>query len=163
MKPGVASAQSRAVARNGSCSPSFPHSHSRRPHRGQPSASSPRPSAGFTLLEVLIALAVVALALLALTRAASVQVQSFDALRERTLAGWVAANTLTETRLANAFPPTGRSEGRTRLAERDWRWTREVQSTPDAGIRRIDIRVFAGDAQEPSASLSGFAGRDLSP
>lgn len=118
---------------------------------------------GFTLIEVLIALAVVALALLALTRAASVQVQSFDALRERTFAGWVAANTLAETRLAHSFPPTGRSEGRTRLAERDWRWTREVQPTPDAGIRRIDIRVFAGEAREPSATLSGFAGGALSP
>lgn len=118
---------------------------------------------GFTLIEVLIALAVVALALLALTRAASVQVQSFDALRERTLAGWVAANTLTETRLANAFPPTGRGDGRTRFAERDWRWTREVKATPNAEIRRIDVQVFLGEAKEPSASLSGFAGEGLSP
>lgn len=116
---------------------------------------------GFTLIEVLIALAVVALALLALTRTASVQVQSFDALRERTLAGWAAANALTETRLANTFPPTGRSDGRTRLAGRDWRWTRDVQATPDAGIRRIDIRVFAGESNEPSATLSGFAGQAL--
>lgn len=118
---------------------------------------------GFTLIEVLIALAVVALALLALTRAATVQVRSFDGLQERTLAGWVAANTLTETRLASAFPPTGRSEGRTRLGERDWRWTREVEATPDPGIRRIDIRVFAGEAREPSATLSGFAGQELVP
>jgi general secretion pathway protein I len=118
---------------------------------------------GFTLIEVLIALAVVALALLALTRAATVQVRSFDGLQERTLAGWVAANTLTETRLASAFPATGRSEGRTRLGERDWRWTREVEATPDPAIRRIDIRVFAGEAREPSATLSGFAGQELVP
>ncbi|MFC4818695.1 type II secretion system minor pseudopilin GspI [Dokdonella ginsengisoli] len=117
---------------------------------------------GFTLIEVLVALAVVALALLALTRAATVQVRSFDGLRERTLAGWVAANTLAETRLA-AFPSTGRSEGRTRLGDRDWRWTREVQSTPNPGIRRIEVRVFAADANEPSATLSGFVGRSLSP
>jgi len=51
-----------------------------------------RSRAGFTLVEVLIALAVVAIALVALVRAAGVQVQSFDALRERTLAVWVAAN-----------------------------------------------------------------------
>ena len=117
--------------------------------------------AGFSLIEVLIALAVVALALLALTRAASVQVQAFDGLRERTLAGWVAANVLTETRLASAFPPTGRSDGQMRLAGHDWRWSREVQATPNAEIRRIEIQVFAGAAREPSASLTGFAGTAL--
>lgn len=116
---------------------------------------------GFTLIEVLIALAVVAIALLALTRAASVQVQSFDGLRERTLAGWVGANVLAETRLATAFPPTGRSDGRMQLAGRDWRWTRDVQPTPNADIRRIEISVFLGESNEPSAALSGFAGTAL--
>lgn len=118
---------------------------------------------GFTLIEVLIALAVIAVALLALTRTAGLQVHGFDALRERTLAGWVAANALTETRLANRFPPTGRSDGRMQLAGRDWRWQREVQATPNPDIRRIDIRVFLGDAPAPSATLTGFAGQALSP
>ncbi|MEP7042220.1 MAG: type II secretion system minor pseudopilin GspI [Dokdonella sp.] len=118
---------------------------------------------GFTLIEVLIALAVIALALLALTRTAGLQVQDFDALRERTLAGWVAADVLTDTRLANPFPATGRSDGHLQLAGRNWRWTRDVKSTQDAEIRRIDILVFAGDLQQPSASLSGFAGQSLSP
>jgi general secretion pathway protein I len=118
---------------------------------------------GFTLVEVLIALAVVAIALVALVRAAGVQVQSFDALRERTLAGWVAANVVTETRLATAFPPTGRSDGHVQFGGRDWRWQREVQSTPDAEIRRIDVRVYLGTSQQPSASLSGFVGTALLP
>lgn len=122
-----------------------------------------RLSNGFTLIEVLIALAVIALALLALTRTASVQVQAFDGLRERTLAGWVAANVLTETRLASAFPPTGRSDGRMRLGGREWRWTREVQATPNAEIQRIDVRVFVGAARGPSATLTGFAGTALVP
>jgi general secretion pathway protein I len=118
---------------------------------------------GFTLLEVLIALAVVALAMLALTRAATVQVRDFDMLRERTLAGWVAANVLTETRLGTALPSTGRSNGRVEFAARSWRWTREVKATPDPQLRRIDIQVFIGDARGPSASLSGFAGTALLP
>jgi general secretion pathway protein I len=118
---------------------------------------------GFTLLEVLIALAVVALAMLALTRAATVQVRDFDMLRERTLAGWVAANVLTETRLATALPSTGRSDGRVEFASRAWRWTREVKATPDPTLRRIDIQVFVGEEKEPSASLSGFAGMAVVP
>ena len=122
-----------------------------------------RSRAGFTLVEVLIALAVVAIALVALVRAAGVQVQSFDALRERTLAGWVAANVVTETRLATAFPPIGRSDGHAQFGGRDWTWQREVQATRDAEIRRIDVRVYLGNSQQPSASLSGFAGTALQP
>jgi general secretion pathway protein I len=118
-----------------------------------------RRAAGFTLIEVLIALAVIALAMLALVRAASVQIDAFDGLRERTLAGWVAANVLAETRLAGILPATGRSDGRVRLGDRDWHWTRDVAGTPDAGIRRIDIAVRA-DADESGAAvatLTGFA------
>ncbi len=118
---------------------------------------------GFTLIEVLVALAVVALALLALTRTAGLEAARFDALRERTLAGWVAADVLADTRLANPFPATGHSDGRLQLAGRDWRWTRDVKGTQDSEIRRIDILVYAGEAQQPSASLSGFAGTALSP
>ena len=112
---------------------------------------------GFTLIEVLIALAVVALALLGLTRTAAISVRDFDALRERTLAGWVAANVLAEARLSGALPSTGTSDGRVELGGRPWRWTRDVSATPDPEVRRIDIRVFAGDAKASVASLSGFA------
>jgi len=112
---------------------------------------------GFTLIEVLIALAVVALALLGLTRTAAISVRDFDALRERTLAGWVAANVLAEARLSGALPSTGTSDGRVELGGRPWRWTRDVSATPDPEVRRIDIRVSAGEAKESVASLSGFA------
>ena len=118
---------------------------------------------GFTLIEVLVALAIVALALLGLTRVAAMQVGDFDALRERTLAGWVAANVLAEARLSSALPPTGRSDGHVELAARSWRWTRDVSATPDPDIRRVDIRVFAADSAEPSASLSGIAERAVQP
>jgi general secretion pathway protein I len=106
---------------------------------------------------------VVAVALVALVRAASVQITSFDALRERTLAGWVASNVLAETRLATTRPPVGRSDGRVRLAGRDWHWLREVEATPDPGIRRVEIRVHAGNADAASASLTGFTAEQPLP
>ncbi|MGA9422908.1 MAG: type II secretion system minor pseudopilin GspI [Rhodanobacteraceae bacterium] len=111
---------------------------------------------GFTLIEVLIALAVIALALLALSRTASLQVRDFDALRERALAGWVASNVLTETRLAPSLPGTGLSDGRVEFARHEWRWTRDVKDTPDPSIRRVDLSVFLGQATDPSAMLTGF-------
>jgi general secretion pathway protein I len=124
---------------------------------------TPRRARAFTLIEVLVALAVVALALLGLTRTAALQVSDFDALRERTLAGWVAANVLTETRLASSLPSTGRSDGHVEFAKLSWRWTRDVSATQDPQIRRVDIQVFVGDAHAASASLSGFAGTTVQP
>ena len=116
---------------------------------------------GFTLIEVMIALVVVALAMLALTRLAGIQIQTTDALRERTLAGWIAANAITETKLANPYPTTGVRDARGRFANLDWRWRIDVKATPDERVRRIDVSVFLGESKEPSASLSGFAGADL--
>lgn len=119
--------------------------------------------AGFSLLEVLIALVVVSLALLALTRTAGGQVSSFDGLRERTLASWVAANVLAETRIATPFPAPGTRDGRVRLGNRDWRWQLEVRATDDADMRRLEVQVFAGDSQMPSSSLVGFGSRQPLP
>ncbi len=122
-----------------------------------------RAQRGFTLLEVLIALVVVALALLALTRTAGGQISRFDGLRERTLAGWVAANVLSETRIATPLPPIGKRDGRSRLGNRDWRWSLEVKATDDPDMRRLDVVVFALDSSEPSASLTGFGSLQPSP
>ncbi len=130
---------------------------------GHATRTLPRTARAFTLIEVLVALAVVALALLGLTRTAAMQVNDFDALRERTLAGWVAANVLSDTRLASSLPATSRSDGHLEFAARSWRWTRDVSGTPDPAIRRIDITVYVEGATTPSASLSGFADADVTP
>jgi len=119
---------------------------------------------GFTLLEVLVALLVLALALLALSRTAANQVDSFGAMRERTIAGWLATDVLARTRLATPFPATGKSDGQREFGGRDWRYDVVVQGTPVASIRRIDVHVYApDDPKSPIATLTGFAGQDLLP
>jgi len=119
-------------------------------------------SSGFTLLEVLIGLLILALALFALVRAGSNQVNAFAGLRERTLAGWLAAEVLAETRLTPGFPAPGKTDGLRRFADRDWRYEVTVQSTPEATIMRLDVRVFAAtERSAPLAQISGFRGQDL--
>lgn len=117
---------------------------------------------GFTLLEVLVGLLVLAIALLALGRTAALQVRQFDALRERAIAGWLAEDLLAETRLGNPFPPTGSSSGTRRFGARDWHWEVRVEGTDLPTIRRIDVRVTReADRGAALARLTGFAGEDL--
>lgn len=119
---------------------------------------------GFTLLEVLIGLLVLALSLFALTRTAAGQVQAFSGLRDRTLATWLARNVLAETELTQAFPSPGKRDGGRKFADRDWRWEVTIQATPEPSIRRLDVRVYAaGDRAAPLVQLTGFSGQDLQP
>lgn len=119
---------------------------------------------GFTLLEVLIALVVLGLALTALVHAASVSTRDFTGLRERSYAGWIAANVLSETRLRERLPEAGRRDGQLNYAGRQWFWRLQISSTQDAQIRRLDVQVYA-DAQrsDPVAQLSGFTGDSIAP
>lgn len=114
--------------------------------------------AGFTLIEVVVALVVIALALTTLIAGFGRQAQTAADLDARTLAMIVAHNRLTEIELEPVWPATGRADGRVELAGRDWRWHTEVSETEDPALRRIDIRVtrdVRGDDHN-LATLSGF-------
>lgn len=126
----------------------------RRPERGG--------ARGFTLLEVLVALLLLALALVALVRLAGLEARATAQLRDGTVAQWVAANVLAETRLRDALPAVGRSNGETRMADRRWRWALEVSATEEAGIRRLEVVVEAVDGPRDggvAARMTGFASR----
>lgn len=114
---------------------------------------------GFTLLEVLVALLVLALSLTALVRLSALEARALADLRERTFAHWVAANVLEETRLSEAWPATGRRSGVARMGGRQWRWELVVQATEEPSIRRLDVSVELGEGDGAGASLSGFVGQ----
>jgi general secretion pathway protein I len=131
--------------------------------RGAPTSRlAPGRARGFTLLEVLIAILLLGLALTALVRLAGLEARASAQLRDRTLAQWVGSNALAETRLSEPFPGIGRREGEATLGARRWRWQIEVQGTGEVSIRRMDVRVFAADAESgddaaAAAELTGFA------
>lgn len=116
-----------------------------------------RPSSGFTLLEVLVALAVLALAMGALVLTASREAQSLGDERARTLAQWVAANAIAEARLSGPLPTSGRRSGEVSMGGQHWRWQLDIAMATDEGIRRLDVSVRRGDEQVPLLRLSGFA------
>ena len=113
---------------------------------------------GFTLLEVIVATAIAAIALLALFSAAGATSRNAAVLRDRTYGQLVASNELAELRARRSWPPTGALQGTEDLAGRRWQWRGQVAATEDASIRRIDLVVLAEDGTT-AATMIGFLGR----
>ena len=124
---------------------------------------------GFTLLEVLVALAVLAIALGAVIQASGSFTRNQAYLRDRTFAEWVAHNKLVSIQLATDWPSIGQEKGEVEfplaagdVAAREWRWVTQVSQTPEQDLRRVDIEIFplgAEDDAQPLARLSGFIGK----
>ncbi len=119
--------------------------------------SRPRHLRGFTLLEMLVALTVLAIALLAALRASSAGVQNTTEIRNRLLAGWVAQNRLAEHLARRDWLPIGVLRGDESQAGMRFGWEEKIVGTPNYQFRRIEIRVFAEQQPDQAlATLSGF-------
>lgn len=111
---------------------------------------------GFTLLEVLVALVVVAVAVAALARAGSQTINGQAHVESRTLALWVADNLLAELRLETAIVP-GRRQGVSPMGRRDWHWDMLVQPAPGGELLRVDLVVYeSGARRSPVLTHTGF-------
>ncbi len=118
-------------------------------------------SRGFTLLEVLMALAVLAIALAALVKAAGNNAHNAIYLKEKTLAHWIAMNKAAEWRLQDQWPGVGKQTGTVLMAEQEWRWQITTFETPDKDVKRIEIAVFPDDdeVEEPTVRRIAYLGR----
>ncbi len=96
---------------------------------------------GFTLIEVLVALIIVALAAAASMEAVSGAADTVAVLRERSFAQWIALNRITEQRVAATPASDGASEGVVEFAGRRWEWRQNIEPLALAGLRRIDVSV----------------------
>ena len=123
-------------------------------------------SHGFTLVEVLVAIVVLAVVGFSVTaRVSSVVNQTFS-LERRTVAHWVAENHLNRLRLARGATtepiPTGEDRERVTMSGRDWVVETEVAETPYPLLRRVEVRVLVVDDGEevgPVDSVTAFLGR----
>ncbi|MGH8728378.1 MAG: type II secretion system minor pseudopilin GspI, partial [Burkholderiales bacterium] len=112
---------------------------------------------GFTLLEVLVALAILAVALAAAVRATSIAIDSAAELKARLLAGWVAQNRLAEHIARRSFPSAGENEGSANQANLRFRWREIVSETPNPAFRKIVIAVFSeGEESRALAELTAY-------
>jgi general secretion pathway protein I len=119
------------------------------------------PDKGFTLVEVLVALAIVSIALLAALRAAGQGTDTVAELRLRLHAGWVDENRLAEHRARGDWLALGIGRGTQTQAGVEFAWREEVVATPNAAFRRID--VFVSAPLEPSRALARLTGFVVQP
>jgi general secretion pathway protein I len=113
---------------------------------------------GFTLIEVLIALAVLTICMSALIQAGGTRADHVGYLRDRTLAHWIATDRVTGFRLAEDWPATGTQQGETEMAGRTWSWQAEISETPEPAVRRVEVAVGVGEDGEPLSRVVGFLG-----
>jgi general secretion pathway protein I len=121
---------------------------------------------GFTLVEVMVALAIVAIALPALLMALYQQIDDTAYLRDKTLAYMVAENKLAEIRLVIGSTrnlSAGKDSGLASMADRDWYWWVETKATEVEKFFRVDITVSLDEQQQeqPLYTLSAFMSGDL--
>lgn len=120
--------------------------------------SAQRAAGGFTLVEVLVALAIVAIALLAGTRAASTLTSNAQRQTDIVLAHLCAENELVKARLSRQMPSVGDSTEICEQAGRQFSVSVIVRPTPNPQFRRMDAQVFQADT--PILRISTIIGRN---
>jgi general secretion pathway protein I len=118
--------------------------------------SGGRAAGGFTLVEILVALLVLAIALTATARGLGAAIDTTAALRDRTLARWVAEDKLAEIELRKDWPALDVKEGDADMGGRAFHWRQETGVTPAARMRRVELSIFLPGEDAPLARLTGF-------
>lgn len=116
---------------------------------------------GFTIVEVMVALAIVALALTAVVAGIGQMVDTANAMRERSYASWIAQNKIAEMRLANVVPEVSSSSGEIDYAATQWAWRAVVSETGVENLYRVDVSVSYPGSDSVIRTVTGFIGEPM--
>lgn len=114
--------------------------------------------AGFTLVEVMVALAVAGLSLAAVAASIGQMVDAASAIQERTYASWIAQNRIAELRLANILPEVSTTTGEVDYAGLEWAWRTTISETGVENLFRVDVDVSFAGSDDIVRTVTGFIG-----
>jgi len=114
---------------------------------------------GFTLVEILVSLAILSIILGVLIQSAGASASMAGKLRDRAIAEWVASNRMAELHLSPTFPAIGNTTGEEEMFGNKWYWKAIIQKVEDDDLRRVDVEIRRNeDAENPLFQLAGFVG-----
>lgn len=117
----------------------------------------PSKARAFTLIEVMLAMAVFSIAGVALLGVADTSIRGLGQLEQKILANWVASNQLVETHLEQKWPPKNNKKGSVELGGHLWYWQQKVIKTTDEKMRALIMEVRSDEKQEQAvASLTTY-------
>ncbi|UBO76101.1 GspI family T2SS minor pseudopilin variant ExeI [Aeromonas rivuli] len=115
---------------------------------------------GMTLLEVMVALVVFAIAGLAVMKTASEHLSGLSYLEQKTLATWVVQNQLVQQRLEGSWPSDSWVEGDEEMAGQRWYWRYRGVATADSNFKALDLEVrTAPKSESPVAMMRTYVSR----
>lgn len=117
----------------------------------------------FTLVEVMVALAIIALSLTAVATKMGRMIDTSNAMRERTYASWIAQNKIAELRLTNVIPDVSATSGEIEYANSTWYWRAEISESGIENLFRADVTVFFPDNDSVVRKVTGFIGEPIPP
>lgn len=118
-------------------------------------------SDGFTLVEVMVALTIVAFSLTAIAASMNQMIDAANTMRERTYASWIAQNKIAEMRLSNILPEVSTTSGDVEYAGGAWSWEAVVSETGIENFFRIDVSIYHEGSEENIRTVTGFVGEPL--
>lgn len=118
-----------------------------------------RDHGGFTLLEVLVAMAILSLGMIAVFSGMSQSLNVTTRLRDKTLASWIATDRIVELQISGEYPTAGNRHDQIEMAHTEWVYDMQISNIPQMEMRRLDVTVsFADSPDDILATVIGFIG-----
>jgi len=125
---------------------------------------SVHPQQGFTLLEVMVALAIIAIALGATVRVVGNATSNASYLVDKSFAQWIALNEIAKAKIDRNWASKGEKSGTATMLEREWYWKSNTKITADKDMQRIEVSVFKNENDEAALiTVVGFMAKPFQP